>query len=557
MTLKRRRLKSDLPKQATFSAQPEAAAARGAAAVATGAATAAATPNGADAPAFDDAAAAEAARRQTERTTTTKRRLQRRVTPLDILQQPLLLARRKVFDLRRFLIVLALTGIVLLLPSPEGLSEQGHRALALFVFTGAILALEPAPLPISALLVPVALVALGIGTVSQAFAPFGSPSVFLILTSLFLAEALRKHGLTRRLALHAIVLSGGRLPMLLLSIMLLTAVLGMWVMNTATTAVLIPVALTIAQRMPSAEDGRKSLPLLVMAVAYGASIGGLATIVGSGENAIAAGVINQVQPFGFIEWMKYGMPVALLLLPLSWWLLRLAIPAPDVRLDTTTVEAEIARSGPLTSAEREILVVMALAVVLWVTGEQVERMLGLPPTMLSSVVVAIGAVAYLSFEEIVDWNDMKGVNWGVFLVIGAGFTLGYALDSTGANVWIAQLAQPVLQPLPFAVTLLVLILAGFALTQVINDVTLGAIFSPILVALAQAIGIPPARLVVPTIIAVGLAYMLPSASARMALVAVTGAVERKQMLRTGLVVGLPSVAVVYLFFVLITWLEWI
>ena len=553
MTLKRRRLKSDLPKQATFSAQPEDV-------VAGAGADAATAPVGVvieAAEAADAADAADAARRQTERTTTTKRRLQRRVTPLDILQQPLLLARRKVFDLRRFLIVIGLTALVLLLPTPEGLSEQGHRALALFVFTGAILALEPAPLPISALLVPVALVALGIGSVSQAFAPFGSPSVFLILTSLFLAEALRKHGLTRRLALHAIVLSGGRLPMLLLSIMLLTAVLSMWVMNTATTAVLIPVALTIAQRMPSAEDGRRSLPLLVMAVAYGASIGGLATIVGSGENAIAAGVINQVQPFGFMEWMKYGLPVALVLLPLSWWLLQRAIHAPDARLDTATVTAEIERSGPLTSAEREILVVMALAVILWITGEQVEVMLGLPPTMLSSVIVAIGAVAYLSFEEIVDWNDMKGVNWGVFLVIGAGFALGFALDATGANAWIAQLAQPVLQPLPFAVTLLVVILVGFAVTQLINDVTLGAIFSPILVALAQAIGIPPARLVVPTIIAVGLAYMLPSASARMALVAVTGAVEPKQMVRAGLVVGLPSVLVVYLFFLLMTWVGWI
>jgi sodium-dependent dicarboxylate transporter 2/3/5 len=554
VTFKRRRLKSDLPKQATFAAQPVGKGARDGAGASAQESSGAVNGSGALPQAEG---AAEAARRQTERTTTTKRRLQRRVTPLDILQQPLLLARRKVFDLRRFLIVIALTTIVLLLPTPEGLSEQGHRALALFVFTGAILALEPAPLPISALLVPVAMVALGIGTVTNAFAPFGSPSVFLILTSLFLAEALRKHGLTRRLALHAIVLSGGRLPMLLLSIMLLTAVLGMWVMNTATTAVLIPVALTIAQRMPTADDGRRALPLLVMAVAYGASIGGLATIVGAGENAIAAGVINQVQPFGFIEWMKYGLPVALLLLPLSWWLLRIANPAPDVRLDTTTVEAEIARSGPLSGAEREILVVMALAVFLWVTGEQVERMLGLPPTMLSSVVVAIGAVAYLSFEEIVDWNDMKGVNWGVFLVIGAGFALGSALDATGANAWIAQLAQPVLQPLPFAVTLLAVIVIGFALTQVINDVTLGAIFSPILVALAQAIGIPPARLVVPTIIAVGLAYMLPSASARMALVAVTGAVERKQMLRTGLVVGLPSVIVVYLFFLLMTWVGWI
>lgn len=539
MSLKRPRLKSALPKQVTLRAG--AAAAQGGAAVplpAGGAPAAGPAPD-------------TTRRTPADRTTTTKRRLQRRVTPLEILQQPLLLARRKVFDLRRFLMVLGGTAVVLLLPTPPGLSEEGHRALALFVFTGLILALEPAPLPISALLVPVAQVALGIDTVRGAFQPFGQPSVFLILTSLFLAEALRKHGLTRRLALHSIALSGGRLSPLLLSLMALTGILSMWVQNTATTAVLIPVALTIAQRIPQPDEARRALPLLVLAVAYGASVGGLATIVGSGENAIAAGALSQVGPFSFLDWMKYGVPVAVILLPLSWWLLRISNDTPAARLDTTAVRADIERSGPLTNAEREILVVMSVAVVLWVTGDQVEAWLGLPATFMSSVIVAIGAVAYLSFEEIVDWNDMKGVNWGVFLVIGAGFTLGDALEKTGANAWLASQAHPLLGGLPYAATLFIVIGIGFAITQFINDVTLGAIFSPILVALAQSIGIAPVELVVPTILAVGLAYMLPSASARMALVAVTGAVDRKMMMRTGLVVGLPSMLIVYLFFLLL------
>ena len=113
------------------------------------------------------------------------------------------------FDLRRFLIVLALTGLVLLLPTPPGLTPEGQSALALFVFTGSILSLQPVPLPIAALLVPVAQVALGIDTVQGAFAPFADPVIYLILASLFLAEALRKHGLTRRLALYAIVCSRG------------------------------------------------------------------------------------------------------------------------------------------------------------------------------------------------------------------------------------------------------------------------------------------------------------------------------------------------------------
>lgn len=543
MSLKRTRLKSDLPKQATFApgrrpGQPGAPPGQPLTTVADG--------------------SGEAVRVDTlDRTAPSKRRLQRRTTPLEILQAPLLLARRKVFDLRRFLLVLGATAAVLLLPTPAGLSDEGHRALALFVFTGAILALEPAPLPISALLVPVAQVALGIDAVGGAFMPFGQPSVFLILTSLFLAEALRKHGLTRRLALNAIVLSGGRLPMLLLSLMVLTGVLSMWVQNTATTAVLIPVALTIAQRIPNQEDARRALPLLVLAVAYGASVGGLATIVGSGENAIAAGVLNEVMPFGFIDWMAFGLPVMVVLLPLSWWLILRTSNPPDATLDTASVRQEIERGGPLSGAEREIIIVMLIAVTLWIVGGPIERLLGFPDTLLSSVIVSIGAVAYLSFEEIVDWNDIKGVNWGVFLVIGAGFTLGDALDKSGANNWIAGLAQPLLGALPYAVTLFVVIAIGFAITQLINDVTLGAIFSPILVALAQASGISPVRLVVPTILAVGLAYMLPSASARMALVAVTGVVERKVMWRTGLIVGIPSMLVVYLFFVLLSMVGWI
>jgi sodium-dependent dicarboxylate transporter 2/3/5 len=549
MSVKRTRLKSDLPKQATYRVGKGRAAQPGP----DGGAAVAVAP-------LDDlqgGPSTETARRLAERTSTTKRRLQRRATPLEILQQPLLLARRKVFDLRRFLIVLGLTALVLVLPAPPGLSEEGHRAMALFVFTGSILALEPAPLPISALLVPVAQVVLGIDDVTGAFLPFGHPSVFLILTSLFLAEALRKHGLTRRLALSAIVVSGGRFPTLLFSLMVLTGLLSMWVQNTATTAVLLPVAITIAQRVPGSDEARRSLPLLLLAVAVGASVGGLATIVGSGENAIASGALNQVTPFGFVDWMKYGLPVAMLLMPLSWWLIVRSHNTPDARIDTAPVQGEIERMGPLSGSEREIILVMLVSVTLWIFGDGLARLLGLPSTALSSVIVSIGAVAYLSFSEIVDWNDMKGVNWGVFLVIGAGFTLGDALQKSGFNDWVAELAEPLLSGLPFAVTLLVLVGIGFVITQFINDVTLGAIFSPILIALAQASGIPPERLVVPTILAVGLAYALPSASARMALVAVTGAVDRKDMFRTGMIVGIPSMVVVYLFFMLLTALGWI
>jgi len=149
----------------------------------------------------------------------------------------------------RFGIVLALTIGVLLLPTPAGLSAEGHRALAAFVFTASVLALEPVSLPIAALMVPAALVALGVATAPQVFETFSRPVVFLILASLFLAEALRKHGLTRRLALSTIVMSRGGVGALLFGLMSLSAFFYMWVGNTATAAMPIPVALTISRQV--------------------------------------------------------------------------------------------------------------------------------------------------------------------------------------------------------------------------------------------------------------------------------------------------------------------
>lgn len=491
---------------------------------------------------------APAGRRRAPRTAPSKRRIERRPTAIDVLQSSFVATQRAVFDLRRFLVVLGLTGLALLLPTPPGLSVEGHRAIALFVFTGAILALEPAPLPISALLVPVMQVALGIDTVSGAFAGFGQPALFLVLSSLFLAEALRKHGLTRRLAIYAVVTSGGNTPRLLFNIMAVTCLLSMWVMNTATTAVLLPVAMLVAQYAAVPEHALRLNAVLVMGIAYAASIGGIATIVGSGENAIAAGYLNSIAPFGFVNWMVYGIPVALGLLPISWWLLKRLMHLPHTRLDTRPALREYVRAGPLTSAERKILVVLAVCVVFWVGGSAIEDWLGLPNTLLSSAVVSIVAVAYLSLTEIIDWNDVKGVNWGVFLVIGAGFTLGDALAKTGASQWFADQLAPALQGLPAPVVLVATILLGFAITQFMNNVALGAILTPVLVSLATASGIPPEQLVIPTIMAVALAYMFPGASARMSLVAVTGAVERGEMFRVGLIVGVVSAGVLFVVF---------
>ncbi|MCL4860423.1 MAG: DASS family sodium-coupled anion symporter [Caldilineaceae bacterium] len=544
MTVKRVRLKSKLPKAPTWSSPRGAGPANAPTSGPPSSSAATATP-------------AEERRAVTPALTTSKRRLQRAPTPLELLQQPLQAGVRKVFDLRRFLLVIGLTVAVLLLPAPPGLEPVGQRALALFVFTGAILILEPAPLPIAALMVPICQIALGIDVAQGAFAAYGNPVLFLILGSLFLAEALRKHGLTRRIALYAIVQSGGNFRRLLFGIMLITTLLSMWVLNTATTAVLIPVAISIVQHVQRSEDARRALALLVLGIAFSASIGGIATIMGSGENAIASGLLSQIMAFGFLDWMKYGLPVVVILLPLSWFLLLQTIRIPTIVIDTRPIAQEIQRIGGLSNPERETLVVLGISVLLWVAGSNLEYWLQLPATLLSSAVVAIGAVVILSIEEVIDWNDLKGVNWGVFFVIGSGLTLGDALNKSGASQWFADMLAPLLLGLPYIVILSALIGIGFLLTQFMNNVALGAILAPLLITVAGASGIAPVRLLIPTIFVVALAYTLPGASARMTLVSVTGAVEPKEMLRAGVIVGAPSALIILGFFYVLSLFNWI
>jgi sodium-dependent dicarboxylate transporter 2/3/5 len=449
----------------------------------------------------------------------------------------------------RFGLVLLLTVVVLLIPRPEGLSPEGHRALAVFVFTGSILALEPVSLPIAALMVPVAQVALGVADTPQAFETFSRPVVFLILASLFLAEALRKHGLTRRLALSTIVGSGGGISMLVLGLMGIAALFSMWVENTATAAVLIPVALTIAKQVPDSKKARQLLVLLVLGIAYSASLGGMVTIMGSASNAVAAGFLSQIREWTFVDWMIYGFPSFLLVFPLTWWLLLRIVKAPVRTLDVQPVRKQLEEVGPMSSSEREILGTLGVAVVLWVGGSFIEPWLGLPETLLSSAMVAVLVVSYLAIRGIINWEDVKGVSWGIFLIIGAGLSLGETLSRTGATDWFADLIVPLVSGPPLIVSMMLLVFLSALLTNVLNNTTIAAVFVPILISLAQADPtINPIQLVLPVTLATTFGYSLPSASGRMSLIAASGIVKRNEMMKYGLIMTVVSSAVLGLFF---------
>ncbi len=442
---------------------------------------------------------------------------------------------------RRFASVVVLTILALLLPTPAGLSAMGRRAMAAFVFTAGIFALQPVPLPFAGLMVPVVLILLGVASPAQAFENLSRPIIMLILGSLFIAEALRKHGVTRRLALTSIVASGGGVSRLLLGLMAIAGMLSMWMENTATAAVLIPVALTISSQVQDEERANEILVLLVMGIAYAASIGGMATVTGSASNAVASSFLSEVRPWTFMDWMMYGIPSFIIIFPMTWWALTKLLKVGVESLDITRAREDLSDLGPIRDVEWETIATLNVTILFLVSGSYLESVLGLPPMTLSPAVVAMMAVAYLALRGIIEWEDVRGVSWGMFFTISAGLSLGEALVRTGATDWLSGLIRPVLLGTPLLFGLLFLVFTSSILTNVVNNATVAAVFVPILISIAQ--GDPSfnsVQLVLPLTLATTFGYALPSASGRMALISATGIVDRRVMARVGIIVTLMS-----------------
>jgi sodium-dependent dicarboxylate transporter 2/3/5 len=402
------------------------------------------------------------------------------------------------------------------------------------------------------------MVILGVADSSQAFQTLSRPIVILILGSLFIAETLRKHGLTRRLALISIVASRGDIRRLLLGFMGIAALLSMWMENTATAAVLIPVVLTIANQIEEKNQAKEVTLLLVLGIAYSASLGGMVTITGSASNAVASGFLAETMKWTFLDWIKYGFPAFIVVFPVTWWILERLIKVSLERMDITLAKKELSSLGPLRSVEWEIIVIMNVTVILWIAGSYIETLLVLPVTVLSPSVVSMVVVGYLAIRRIIVWEDVRDVGWGMIFIIGAGLALGEAMVRTGATDWLTVQITPLLTGVPFLISLLFLVFSGALLTNVINNATVVAVFTPILISIARRDpSIEVLQLVVPLTLATTFGYSLPSASGRMALISAMGIVERRDMIRYGIVITIVSSFILTALFYIFTLLGWI
>jgi sodium-dependent dicarboxylate transporter 2/3/5 len=454
---------------------------------------------------------------------------------------------------RALLCLAAAAAAWALAPGAAGAGGAGGAAipatlapgLALFVLVGGLWLTQALPLAVTALLVPVLAVLLGLADLRTALLPFAHPIIFLFLGGFALAAALQRQGLDQALA-HAVLRAVGGHPLrAVLALCGLTALLSMWISNTATAAMMLPLALGLLQGRHAhgpadASPGRPAPPgpkeaiFVLLALAYSASIGGIATLVGSPPNAIAAAQAG----IGFAQWLVFGLPAALLLWPLMllllWALLRPRlggrVPVPSAGLVWTRQRIST-------------LLIFAATVLGWVGGVPLAAALGVQADVDS--LVALAAIAALVASGCLRWRELETqTQWGVLLLFGGGLALSALMQSSGASAYLAAGTLALADGLPRLLLVLAVVAFVVFLTELVSNTASAALVLPILLPAASSLGLSPQAAAAAVAIAASCAFMLPVATPPNAIVFATERVPQAWMMRCGLVLNLACIAVI-------------
>jgi len=396
---------------------------------------------------------------------------------------------------------------------------------------------EPLPIPVTSLL-PIAVFPIsGVLTPEQVGASVGSPLIILLLGGFLLSRGMESTGAHHRIALSVVNLVGGHKPRrLVLGFMIAGALLSMWISNTASILMLMPVALAV---LASCSDRNSLAAPLLLGLAWSCSIGGLGTPIGTPPNLILVQVYeeNTAQTISFGQWMSWGIPVVLILLPLAWWWVTRAVPRElDIQLPAV---------GPWRSAERRVLVVFGLTAVAWITRAEPfggwQTWLDLPAANDASVallaVVALFVVRDDQREPLIDWAKASQIPWGVLLLFGGGICLARAFVASGLSAQVGD-ALTAVAVLPVFAMMLLLALAVTFLTEATSNTATTALLMPVLAAVALAVEIDPLWLMVPAAMSASCAFMLPVATAPNAVVFGSGELPIRRMVREGFALNL-------------------
>ncbi len=413
--------------------------------------------------------------------------------------------------------------------------------LSLLTFIAILWLTEAIHVSVTAIFVPLLAAGLGVLETPQALGNFANPIIFLFLGGFALAAALHRQRLDKVIADKVLQLANGQMSVAVVMLFAVTAILSMWISNTATTAMMLPLVLGILAKVDDKSD-HNTYVFVLLGIAYCASIGGIATIVGSPPNAIAAAEVG----LSFTEWMMLGLPITLILLPLAVSLLYLMLK-PNLGYTFNIPREQVQWS----SAKVTTFIIFGITVFLWIFSKPLNAYLGGYSRFDS--LVALLAIIMLSLARVVKWQDIdKMTDWGVLLLFGGGICLSNVLKETGTSVFLAQSLSEYLQQADLFVILLMIVTFVVFLTEFASNTASTALLVPIFASIAEVLGVSPVILSALIGISASCAFMLPVATPPNAIVFGSGHIKQREMMRVGVILNLICIVTLSTF----VWLFW-
>ena len=451
------------------------------------------------------------------------------------------------------MLVAPLVFTILWFLSIPGLNGNAHRLLAVMSVVVILWVTEAIPLAVTALLGPALCVLAGIGSAREIFRGFADPIVFLFLGSFLIAEAMLRHGLHRRIALGIMRKVGSSPARLLIGFGVATGFISLWLSNTATTAMMFPIALAILKQRQTQPSFATALMLMT---AFAASIGGLGTPVGTPPNLIGLGLIesNLAIKISFFQWMLFGLPLAAVLIVfLCFYFRRLPQPGGEAQ------PLELITPGPLSAGERNVLIAFAVTVALWITpgllalarGTDGPAFRWFNARLPEAIAALLGAILLFVLptnlkrgEFTISWRDAANIDWGTILLFGGGLALGELMFSTGLARWMGEGIAGQLQANTVLGLTMLFAALGTILSETTSNTASAAMVVPVAIAVSQAAGVPPIQPVLAACLGSSLGFMLPVSTPPNAIVYGSGLVPAREMIRHGFVLDVVGWAAI-------------
>jgi sodium-dependent dicarboxylate transporter 2/3/5 len=444
----------------------------------------------------------------------------------------------------------------------EGLSDQANAVLASTLWIAIWWITEAIPIAATSLL-PIILFPLsGALPLADTTSSFGHRFVFLYLGGFILALAIQKWNLHKRIALNIIKVVGTNVQKIILGFMVATAFLSMWISNTATAVMMLPIGIAIIKQMKDLKNTSEDENLifgkaLMLSIAYSASIGGIATLIGTPPNLVFAGIIQETYniEINFLKWFQFGLPISILLLAISWvYLTKVAFKFKQNEFNKgkEEINRQLEELGSISYEEKIVLSVFVLTGLAWILRTYLLNKF--IPNLDDSIIALISGISLFLFqannqegkkEKIMNWEDAVKLPWGILLLFGGGLAIAQGFQSSGLANWIAEnLTQ--LNDFSLFIILLVLITAVNFLTEITSNLATTAMLLPILAPTAVTLGVHPYILMVGATLAASCAFMLPVATPPNAVVFGSNYLKISDMVRVGILMNIISIIIIFM-----------